>query len=124
MKIGDPEKYRCRQLPNQGVAKNGELLGPKVKDQMGYSKAHVFLRIPDFHFQDPDRRKQNTYYESFYYELSPTLVFFVHITLRSENTNGDTGGWQEPTLIPYHQGPGGSPTPAALSRNPIYLLFG
>ena len=37
--------------------------------------AHVFLRIPDFHFQDPDRRKQNTYYELFYYELSPTLVF-------------------------------------------------
>ena len=30
-----------RQLPNQGVAKNGELLGPKVKDKMGYSKANI-----------------------------------------------------------------------------------
>ena len=30
-----------RQLPNQGVAKNGELLGPKVKGQMGYSKANI-----------------------------------------------------------------------------------
>ena len=31
-----------RQLPNQGVAKNGELLGPKVKGQMGYSKANLW----------------------------------------------------------------------------------
>ena len=31
-----------RQLPNQGVAKNGELLGPKVKGQMGYSKASLW----------------------------------------------------------------------------------
>ena len=30
-----------RHLPNQGVAKNGELLGPKVKGQMGYSKANI-----------------------------------------------------------------------------------
>ena len=30
-----------RQLPNQGAAKNGELLGPKVKGQMGYSKANI-----------------------------------------------------------------------------------
>ena len=30
-----------RQLPNEGVAKNGELLGPKVKGQMGYSKANI-----------------------------------------------------------------------------------
>ena len=31
-----------RQLPNEGVAKNGELLGPKVKGQMGYSKANLW----------------------------------------------------------------------------------
>ena len=30
-----------RQLPNEGVAKNGELLGPEVKGQMGYSKANI-----------------------------------------------------------------------------------
>ena len=30
-----------RQLPNDGVAKNGELLGPKVKGRMGYSKANI-----------------------------------------------------------------------------------
>ena len=30
-----------RQLPNQGVAKNGELLDPKVEGQMGYSKANI-----------------------------------------------------------------------------------
>ena len=31
-----------RQLPNEGVAKIGELLGPKVKGQMGYSKADLW----------------------------------------------------------------------------------
>jgi len=50
-----------RQLPNQGVAKNGELLGPKVKGQMGYSKANLwsYWRGVDEYFLAPKIQNAN-----------------------------------------------------------------
>ena len=60
----------------------------------GQTQAHVLLRIPDAHFQDPDRR--NMILTIIHHIMADARIFVdnpplvVHIAIRSENTNGDT----------------------------------
>ena len=79
--------------PNRG-ARPGQSQGwdrpqPSNKTQT----AHVLLRIPDVHFQDPDRR--NRILTALHHIMAGARIFVDYlpvvfrITMRSENTNGD-----------------------------------